>query len=300
MKKQPNEKGFHFKDLDRRVLMGICIVCFAIAAAALIYLIYYGVGIARSNQEYESMRQEVISIAETIPSKELIPEPEKQVPSTTETTEETEETPSTEQPVLEEGMSRTIDFTYLTTQENEDIYAWIYIPDTNIDYPVLQHPTDDSRYLNYNVDGSKGYPGCIYTERINDKDFSDFNTLLYGHNMKNGSMFHDLHNYADEVFLEEHPYVYIYLPDRTLKYQIFAAHRYDDRHIMYSFDFTSDVVRTAYLDEIFSTSQLNAVIDKDVTVGSDDHIITMSTCVSGTDYRYLVQAVLVEELDINE
>jgi sortase B len=92
----------------------------------------------------------------------------------------------------------------------------------------------------------------------------------------------------------------MYLPDRTLKYQIFAAHRYDDRHIMYSFDFTSEAVRTAYLDETFSTSQLNAVIDKDVTVGSDDHIITLSTCVSGTDYRYLVQAVLVEELDINE
>jgi sortase B len=297
MKKQQNRKKFRFKDLDRRVLIGICAACFLIAASAVIYLIYYGVSLGMNNKAYQDMRQEVISSAEPLPSSTTELEPEQPVPSTEESAEATQDT---EQPVLDEGLSRRIDFTYLTEQENEDIYAWIYIPDTNIDYPVLQHPTDDSRYLNYNVDGSKGYPGCIYTERINDKDFSDFNTLIYGHNMKNGSMFHDLHKFADEVFFEEHPYVYLYLPDRTLQYQIFAAYRYDDRHIMYSFDFTSDAVRTAYLKEVFSTSQLNAVIDKDLSVYPEDNIITMSTCVSGTDYRYLVQAVLIEELDINE
>jgi sortase B len=298
MKKQQNGNGFHWKDLDRRVLIAICTVCFLIAAAAIVYLIYYGVSLYKGNQEYDEMRQEVISTVDPVPSTE--PESTVQVETSEETTEAAETVPSTEATVTDEGLSRTIDFAYLTQEENADIYAWIYIPDTNVDYPVLQHPTDDSHYLNYNVDGSKGYPGCIYTEKINAKDFSDFNTLIYGHNMKNGSMFHDLHKYADEVFFKEHPYVYVYLPDRTLKYQIFAAHRYDDRHIMYSFDFTSEAVRTAYLKEIFDTSQLNAVIDQDVEVTSDDHIITMSTCVSGTDYRYLVQAVLVDEIDINE
>ena len=78
--------------------------------------------------------------------------------------------------MLEEAMRRVVDFDKLQTETNADIYAWIYIPDTNIDYPVLQHPTDDTRYLNYNIDGSKGYPGCIYTEKANAKDFSDFNT----------------------------------------------------------------------------------------------------------------------------
>jgi sortase B len=299
MKKDQKGKGFHFKDLDRRVLMGICVICFLIAASAIVYLIYYGISTARNNQVYQDMRKEVISSAAPLPSKEPIPskEPEPQTPTTEASTGETQ---SAEVSIVDEEMARTVDFAYLNAQENEDIYAWIYIPDTQIDYPVLQHPTDDSHYLNYNVDGSKGYPGCIYTERINAKDFSDFNTLIYGHNMKNGSMFHDLHKYADSLFWEDHPYVYMYLPDRTLKYQIFAAYRYDDRHIMYSFNFDSEAVRTAYLDEVFSTSQLNAVIDKDVSVTSEDHIITMSTCVSGTDYRFLVQAVLIEELDINE
>lgn len=64
--------------------------------------------------------------------------------------------------------------------------------------------------------------------------------MIYGHNMKNGSMFHDLHNYEDESFLPDHSYVYIYTPDRVLRYRIFTAYRYDDRHLLYSFDYATE------------------------------------------------------------
>ncbi|MCD7708953.1 MAG: class B sortase, partial [Clostridiales bacterium] len=74
-------------------------------------------------------------------------------------------------------------------ETNSDIYAWIYIPGTNVDYPVLQHPTDDTYYLNYNMNGTRGYPGCIYTELATSKEFTDFNTVIYGHNMRNKTMF---------------------------------------------------------------------------------------------------------------
>ena len=84
---------------------------------------------------------------------------------------------------------------------NPDIYAWIYIPGTKVDYPVLQHPTDNTYYLNYNMNGTRGYPGCIYTEKENNKDFSDFNTIMYGHNMRNETMFETLHYYEDKAFL---------------------------------------------------------------------------------------------------
>ena len=63
---------------------------------------------------------------------------------------------------------------------NQDIYAWICIPGTGVDYPVLQHPSDDSYYLNYNMNGTRGYPGCIYTEKANSKEFTDFDTVVYG------------------------------------------------------------------------------------------------------------------------
>lgn len=71
---------------------------------------------------------------------------------------------------------------------NPDVYAWITVPGTEIDYPILQHPSDNSYYLMHNIDGSYGYPGCIYTENLNSKDFTDNNTVIYGHNMKNDSM----------------------------------------------------------------------------------------------------------------
>ena len=88
-------------------------------------------------------------------------------------------------------------------ETNEDVYAWITVPGTVIDYPILQHATDNTYYLNYNIDGSYGYPGCIYTENMNSKEFTDNNTVIYGHNMKNGTMFAGLHKFEDAAFSME-------------------------------------------------------------------------------------------------
>lgn len=194
-----------------------------------------------------------------------------------------------------------IDFEYLWNI-NEDIYAWITISGTDIDYPVLQHPTDDTFYLNHNVDGSYGYPSCIYTEKINAKDFSDPNTVIYGHNMKNKTMFQQLHSFESKDFFEKYGEVIIYLPDRTLHYQVFAAYVYDDRHLMYSFDFWNEDVFTNYLESIYDIRDMSANIDRDITVTAENRIITMVTCMpnkSDADKRLLVHAVLIEE-ELNE
>lgn len=178
---------------------------------------------------------------------------------------------------------------------NPDVYAWITVPGTDIDYPILQHASDNSYYLMHNIDGSYGYPGCIYTENMNSKDFTDNNTVIYGHNMKNGSMFAQLHKFEDPDFFNENREVLIYLPDEVLHYTIFAAHIYDDRHLLYSFDFTDPEVYQKYLDSIFSTRDMSANIDKDITVTTDDQIITLVTCIgSQPNNRLLVQAVLTD------
>ena len=178
---------------------------------------------------------------------------------------------------------------------NPDVYAWITVPGTDIDYPILQHASDNSYYLMHNIDGSYGYPGCIYTENMNSKDFTDNNTVIYGHNMKNGSMFAQLHKFEDPDFFKENREVLIYLPDEVLHYTIFAAHIYDDRHLLYSFDFTDPEVYQKYLDSIFSTRDMSANIDKDITVTTDDQIITLVTCIgSQPSNRLLVQAVLTD------
>ena len=64
----------------------------------------------------------------------------------------------------------------------------VCLPGTEIEYPILQHPSDNSYYFMHNIDGSYGYPGCIYTENLNSKDITDNNTVIYGHNVKNDSM----------------------------------------------------------------------------------------------------------------
>lgn len=196
----------------------------------------------------------------------------------------------------QEGNSE-IDFPYLW-EINEDIIAWITVPGTNIDYPILQHPTDDGFYLNHNIDGSYGYPACIYTESLNSRDFTDPNTVIYGHNLKAKTMFTELHKFENRDFFEANDEIIIYLPDRTLHYQIFAAHVYDDRHLLYSFDFSDEEIYAGYLQSIYDIRDINANINRDFTVTSQDRIITLSTCMSGqsdAEKRLHVQAVLLED-----
>ena len=94
-----------------------------------------------------------------------------------------------------------VDFDELKKQ-NSDIYAWINIPGTSVDYPVLRCEDDNSYYLNHTVDKKKSIYGSIYTENYNGADFADFNTVVYGHNMKNGTMFGTLKKYRDKTFFE--------------------------------------------------------------------------------------------------
>ena len=203
------------------------------------------------------------------------------------------------QALIDKGVpipEKEVDFAELQENVNEDIYAWIYIPDSKIDYPVLQHPTDNYYYLNYNLDGSKGYPGCIYTEDYNTKDFTDPNTVIYGHNMKNGTLFAGLHRFEDSEYFEEHPYVYIYTQEGLLVYEIFAAYESGNEHILYNNDFTDRDVFLKYLAKIFTDRTMNGNIDEEVEVTTGDRIITLSTCVANkSDRRYLVQGVLLED-----
>ena len=178
--------------------------------------------------------------------------------------------------------------------QNPDIYAWIYVPGTNIDYPVLQHPEDKSYYLNHNIDGSEGYPGCIYTQNVNKKDWTDPNTVIYGHNMNNGSMFHDLHKFEDAVFFDETQYLYIYTPERTLVYEIFASYPFSNIDLIMCFDYSTPEALLVYFDGIWTNRSMTSHFRDSIVLYGDSRIITMSTCIGGQpEMRYLVQAVLL-------
>lgn len=204
-----------------------------------------------------------------------------------------------EEPDLPEGIRHGDDIDFNELQKiNDEIYAWIYIPDTKIDYPVAQNAEDDAHYLNYNYKNEPEFAGCIYTEKYNKKDFTDPNTVMYGHNMRNGSMFQNLHKFEDGDFFDKHKNVYVYTPDKIYTYTIFAAYKYDNRHLLKSFDFKDKEVFENYLKNVLSTRQMISHIRKDQKVTADDRILTLSTCVGGEpDNRYLVQAVLTDERD---
>lgn len=186
-----------------------------------------------------------------------------------------------------------IDFRMLQ-ERNPDVYAWITIPGTSIDYPILQSSTDNTYYLTRTIDGEESPEGAIFTENYNSRDFEDPNTVIYGHNMKNGSMFRDLRNYRDRSFFDENREVIIYTPDAIRHYRIFASYLYDDRHLLKSFDYNNPFVYEQYLRMVLSIRDMNACIDTETEMGTDDKIITLSTCYgTQTHSRYLVQAVLV-------
>lgn len=247
-------------------------------------LICGGIGVYKYLQEknagteYEALREEVVQDVQ-----EEVPEEDASQPQ-----EETGETGKTESAV-----EIPVDFEALQEQ-NPDVYAWIKVPGTAVDYPVLQSPTDNGYYLTHTIDGEEKAEGAIFTENYNTKTFEDPNTVIYGHDMKNGSMFQSLHNYMDRSFFDENREVLIYLPDEIRHYKIFAAYLYDNRHLLQSFDFGNKEIYQKYLENIFSMRDMNAFIDTSMEVTSEDKIITLSTCYAGiSTQRYLVQAVLV-------
>ena len=186
-----------------------------------------------------------------------------------------------------------IDFDELQKQ-NTDIYAWIKIPNTRIDYPILQSAEDDAFYLNHNADKEYTRYGAIYTEMKNKTDFTDPNTVVYGHNMRNGTMFRDLHKFREAEFFSQNKYIYVYTRGHILTYEICAAYRYDNRHILNSFNFSDPKIFAEYIEFVKNPKSI-IVQKREVEMDTNSKILTLSTCISNDNYRYLVQGVLVKD-----
>lgn len=187
-----------------------------------------------------------------------------------------------------------VDFDALI-KKNPDIYSWIYMPETQINYPVCRHATEDNFYLDHDIYGNYSYAGAIYSQFCNSREYSDRVTVLYGHNMADGSMFANLHRFKDKDFFDENKYFYIYTEDRKLTYEIVSAFVYDDRHIMNTFDFSDDKVFEDYLAMIKNPRSVSSNVRDEVSLDINDKIVVLSTCLNSGDGRYLVQGVLIND-----
>lgn len=271
----------------------IAVMCGVGFLGCLAWLVIYMKNISGTEGEIDALRQEYVV---DIPNEGNEPNPS----ASAEPKFEPEASPApTEEPSPLIGYdipNKVVDIKALQENENEDIYAWLIVPGTVIDYPVLQHPEELDYYLHHNVDHSSGYPGCIYSQNINSKEWDDPNTVLYGHNMRNGSMFAELHHYEDSEFLEENQYIYIFTQNHVRVYHIFGAYEYDNRHLLLAMDTTDPATFAKYLVEIQNLKGMRDNFLEDVPVSIENNILTLETCVTNKpDKRYIVQAILEAE-----
>lgn len=193
---------------------------------------------------------------------------------------------------VEDGEERyTVDFDELW-KINPDIVAWIRFDEPAvINYPVVQGK-DNNEYLKKTISGFDNTYGAIFVNSYNSGDFTDFNTIVYGHRMRNKTMFGSLDEYKDKEFWSKYPYFYIYTPDGAeLKYRIFAEGTVHQDSLSYQYGFVDDADKQAYLDYTKSALEYDSGVD--VTV--NDKIVTLSTCTAASDEnRYIVCGVLAE------
>lgn len=176
---------------------------------------------------------------------------------------------------------------------NSDIFGWIWIPGTSVNYPLLRCD-DNSDYIRTSYSGKPNRVGSIFLDKACTSDLTMRNTVIYGHNMKNGTMFGDLLKYQNAGFAEKHPSVYIYTEDRVYEYIVFSAYTTEVGSSSYLLGFSGDVGFVA--QTVAWAAQSVVRIDPGHMFIGGDHIITLSTCTNsgGKDKRFIVQAFLKE------
>lgn len=173
---------------------------------------------------------------------------------------------------------------------NDDLVAWITCPDTVIDYPIA-HGEDNDFYLTHLADGKKNANGCLFIDCNNAGDFSDSNTIIYGHNMHSGKMFAVLMNYREQDFYDKHRYMYLTYGDDTYRLELFSAYVTTSSSYAYKMRFSNKAEYGQWLKEVADKSDFKA----DITLSTNDRMVTLSTC--AYDYanaRYVVHGRLVK------
>ena len=185
-------------------------------------------------------------------------------------------------------MRNPIDFTELK-QKNEDIVGWLRIRALGISYPVVQGENNDF-YLHRTFEKEDNFAGCIFVNCDNSGNFTDQNTIIYGHNMKDGSMFGKLKKFREEGVFDKSKYFWMFTPDLIYEYRIFSATVVDKTGITYQSFFTQEDFDTL-MQHAFETSVIDG---SEVDVNMNDRIMTLSTCTGDDATRFVVMGKLVQ------
>lgn len=188
----------------------------------------------------------------------------------------------------ETAMKNPIDFTGLR-EKNEDIIGWLKVDALDISYPVAQGE-DNEFYLHNTFEKTYNFAGCLFIDMENEDDFSDPNTIIYGHNMKNGSMFGTLKKLKTQETVDENPYFWVYTPDWIYKYEIFSSLDVSATDETYQLNYEKDKKFQKYIENCRSRS----MITSDLEVEAGDDVVTLSTCTGDSATRCIVQGKKIE------
>ncbi len=183
-------------------------------------------------------------------------------------------------------------------EENPDIFAWLQIPGTSIDCPVLQSEQADDFYETHNAYGEEDTTGAAYTELANLTNMCDFNTVIHGKAGKDGNgLFADLYRFSNPDFFENHEYAYIYLDGNLLTYEIFAAYERENTSLIRTYDFTYISGCQKFLDDLYGNRDMSMKIREGwENVSPYNYVITLTTQrEENIDKQFVVIAVLTND-----
>lgn len=271
------EKRKHHRGRRKRKGSVLSNVILVVAVAVFIFSAYKLISIYseyhKGDKEYDSIVEDAIEIQ----------------------TPQEEETGAAEETKVHTTLK--VDFDKLG-ETNKDTVAWIQFDEPKkISYPVVRGE-DNDKYLKTTFEGKKNSAGSIFMDAANAGDFSDRNTFIYGHNMKNGSMFGQLRKFKTKDYYEQNPYFYIYTPDgKEVKYQIFAVCIVEDTSRSYTRYYNSDEEYLDYLKYLKSIARY----DTGVEVTAESKIVSLSTCTNVSEtQRLLVHGVKISETVVGE
>lgn len=241
-----------------------------------------------ASTEYNSLEEQFVTVtqsATTAPSTDKI----TQTPLETALEEKKEEAPSAkENDTVVPNTPPQVDFKSLQ-ELNNDVVAWLAVPGTQINYPIVKGNNNDY-YLNHTFQKKRNMAGSIFMDYQADSNLGSTNTIVYGHNMKNKSMFATLLLYKNSAFHQKYPYFWIVTPEKTYQCTIFTSYTCNIKDGIYEINMPENTFQN-YLNKVV----LKANYDTGILPAATDKIVTLSTCTNVNDsQRYVVQAILTE------
>ena len=217
------------------------------------------------------------------------------------TLEETapEETKETASVILRESaQDAQVDFRALK-EENPEIFAWIYIPDTSIDAPVAQSGESDEYYASHNITKENDENGALYIEAATLTSMCDFNTVIHGNTAEDGEsgLFAELYQFSDPDYFDSHEQMYLYLEDNVLTYEIFAAYERENNSLIRTYDFTYLSGCDQFLKDMYGIRSMNMMIRSGWEDVTPYHFLVTLTTSRGkdSDSQFVVLAALIED-----